>query len=641
MKNLLKHKLFYLLITHLLINSSIILYAQNILVIPPQYAFVVAKNNSGGWNSTKWGDISKWQYIVLWGRVDRSLQGKYYRWDFGDGNKSTWQQITASNYTFLSAYKNGYNAIEDADITYYQAKLEIADDSSGKNVNKNPNASVLVKAVDFGKITAAYGYEEPEKEKRLILESIAKGRGLSWLYRKQYSDGRWDGTTSNWGNRTYAGTALALCAYLIYGHSVYDPAGVKDIFTKTVNDGIYWILKNISILKTSNNPPYYSDINNDEKMCGGFGLYPHGMIMLAFAASKNKIREDPKTEIRDLYDDPDLASKYGNMTYKGFVANLVDYASYAQNDSDRGNYEGGWRYSANYYDSVYYRHADLSVTQWPVLGLAAIEDVWKIKAADFVKQRLLDYVRRAQYQTSDVYHGGGYYSNTPHSDTPSFGGTPTSGRATSETSTSRWLVGANSLLQAMFYISLTTTTATLCQCGANNCNDYKKDLTLDKNNLQNSCNRVKAAIDFIGRNWLLPGFSSSWGGPSYYTMYGIMKALRLYNYQRGGVNNGVIYEGSNFPPYGRGHQWEDEYIDFVLRDMKDDNGLGYWTGDFGTTTIATAWALLILSETIYTPGLLKTQLPKKIYEMFDEFKEYDTEIAKIFYENKKIEWVKK
>jgi hypothetical protein len=445
----------------ILILTVSFLYSADIWVMPPQYAFVVAKNNSGGWSATRWGSISKWQYIVLWGRVSSALQGKYYRWDFGDGTTTSWTQITASNYTFLSGLKDGYNVKENDDITYYVAKLEIADDDKGKNVDKNPSATVLVKAVDFGKITPAYGYDKPEEDKRLILESIAKGRGLTWLYRRQYSDGHWED-----GDR-FANTGIALCAYLIYGHSVYDPQGEKDIFTKTVNDGIYWILKNINEDSTSNNPPTSSDINNDSTMYHpGNYLYAHGIVMLAFAASKNSTRE--RAKIKDLY--PDLASKYGNRTYKDFLSNLVDFASYAQNDG--GSYDGSWRYSANY------GSGDLSVTQWPVLGLAAIEDVWGIKAPPFVKNRLLGYVRRAQYQggTTD---GGGYYASIPSSDSPAYNGTPSAEKIVSNGG--GYLVGTNSLLQCMFYISLDTTTlVNLCQCGATDCNDNKKDFKLDK-----------------------------------------------------------------------------------------------------------------------------------------------------------------
>jgi hypothetical protein len=235
----------------------------------------------------------------------------------------------------------------------------------------------------------------------------------------------------------------------------------------------------------------------------------------------------------------------------------------------------------------------------------------------------------------------GYYSSVPSSDSSAFNGTPSAGKIVSSGADSElYLVGTNSLLQCMFYLSLDTTTlVNLCQCGATDCNDNKKDFKLDKDNPQNSCRRVKAAIDFLGRNWLTPPFGGPWGSPAYYTMYGIMKALRLYNYVKGGVNDGKIYEGSNFPPSGNSHQWEDEYIDFVLRDMQNDNGLGYWTGDFGTKNIATSFALLLLSETVYTPGLIKTQLPKKIYDMFDEFKEYDYEIAKV-YEEETIRWAK-
>jgi len=602
--------------------------------MPPQYAFVVANNNSGGWSFERWGSIGKWQYIVLWGRVSSNLQGKYYRWDFGDGTKTSWTQITDSNYKFLSADEHKYDVKGDDDITYYVAKLEIADDNKGKNVDKNPSATVLVKVVDFGKITPAYGYDKPEKDKRLILESIAKGRGLTWLYREQNSDGYWSVQFK------FANTGIVLCAYLIYGHSVYDPQGEKDIFTKTVNDGIHWILKNID-LYTSNDPPYSSDINNDGKMYAviatsytGKNLYDNGMLMLAFADSKNSIRE--KAKINELY--PDLASKYGNATYKDFLSNLVDYVSYAQNDSSPFyKYEGSWRYKANY------GSGDLSVTQWPVLGLTAIEDVWGIKAPDFVRNRLLGYIRRAQYQTSDGRHGMGYYDSIPHSNTPiTFGGTPSAGKIVSSgDQTECYLVGTNSLLQCMFYLSLDTTTlVNLCQCGATDCNDYKKDFKLDKDHPENSCRRVKAAIDFLGRNWLTPPFSSPYGSPAYYTMYGTMKALRLYNYVKGGVNDGKIYEGSNFPPSGTSHQWEDEYIDFVLRDMKEDNGLGYWTGDCVTLNVSTSFALLLLSETVYTPGLIKTQLPKKIYDMFDEFKEYDYEIARVFYGEKTIRWAK-
>jgi hypothetical protein len=610
--------------------------------MPPQYAFVVAKNNSGGWSFERWRSIRKWQYIVLWGRVSSTLQGKYYRWDFGDGTKTNWTRITASNYKFLSAKKDGYNVKEGEDITYYVAKLEIADDDKGKNVDRNPSATVLVKAVDFGKITPAYGYDKPEEDKRLILESIAKGRGLTWLYKNQKDDGYWDGETEKCGNHEFAGTGIALCAYLIYGHSVYDPQGEKDIFTKTVNDGIYWILKNITTnMNTSNNPPYSSDINNDDKMYGVTyeithgNMYDNGIVMLAFGASKNSARE--KAKIKDLY--PDLASKYGDATYKDFLSNLVDFASYAQQDSTATSWEGGWRYYANYYNSFASRYdSDLSVTQWPVLGLIAIEDVWGIKAPDFVKNRLLRYIRRAQYQTSDGYHGMGSYANIPHSDTPiTFGGTPSSERVVYiGTDSVRYLVGTNSLLQCMFYLSLDTTTlVNLCQCGATDCNDNTKDFKLDKDNPQNSCRRVKAAIDFLGRNWLTPRF-----GRHYYRMYGIMKALRLYHYVKGGVNDGKIYEGQNFPPSGTSHQWEDEYIDFVLKDMKEDSGLGYWTGDFGTVNVATSFALLLLSETVYTPGLIKTQLPKKIYDMFDEFKDYDSEIARVFYGEETIRWAK-
>ena len=47
---------------------------------------------------------------------------------------------------------------------------------------------------------------------------------------------------------------------------------------------------------------------------------------------------------------------------------MVDFLAFAQNDDFTGVYRGGWRYGPNFGNS------DMSVTQWPVIGLEAAEN---------------------------------------------------------------------------------------------------------------------------------------------------------------------------------------------------------------------------------------------------------------------------
>jgi len=54
-------------------------------------------------------------------------------------------------------------------------------------------------------------------------------------------------------------------------------------------------------------------------------------------------------------------------TYGEISQDMADFLSFAQNEPDVGEWRGGWRYGPNYEQS------DMSVTQWPVIGLEAAE----------------------------------------------------------------------------------------------------------------------------------------------------------------------------------------------------------------------------------------------------------------------------
>ncbi len=573
--------------------------AADVYVMHAPYAFVIAEESGG--NFSEWGGKDKWDDIILWGRCPESYHtdSYEYKWTYGDDEETGWRSIDAfdgdfdPSYKYLKADSHQYKTKSGEPITYYTANLIIRD-ADEVVISSTP---VLVKAVDFGEVTNENGFEKPDKAKRLMMESMAKGRGLKWLYINQGSDGSWSGNTSHWGDHPMAGTGIALAAYLVFGHSVYDPHGTVDIFVKTVDDGLDYIFSHATLMAVPGTDEP-SDINGNGNMIrldtdDQWSNYTHGICMLALAASFNHVRLASTVTVTGVTGEE-------TMPYAEAVGDVVDWAAWSQDDGGTGR--GGWDYEPNLNRS----RNDQSCAQWIALGLAAIEDVWGFKAPDFVRKKMVtNLLRRIQHQdTGDSKDGRSIYCQ--YHSTQTFYSTPATLTDVAGYNIPHQMVGTSALLQELFYVSLDTTPAiTACQCDSdagNYCGDVKRDCTINKEDISFSCERVKHAIDWIGRHWLdpLPGH-----GP-YYGMYGVMKALRLYNYEKGGVNNGKLYEVTNFtdPPSGDFVQWEDEYSDYVLNDQKTD---GHWDRYVGTV-LSTSWALLILAETVYYPSSIKTEL---------------------------------
>ncbi len=605
-----------LILLFCLINSrAIAAETATVYVMHAPYAFVIAENSGGDFS--EWGGKDKWDDIFLWGRCPISYyEDNYeYKWTYGDDEETGWRSIDAfhgdfdSSYKYLKSDRHQYKTRAGEPITYYTANLIIRDNMEVV-ISTTP---VLVKAVDFDEVTNANGFPDSEEAKRLMMESMAKGRGLKWLYIKQKSNGSWP-APGGWCGHPVANTGMALSAYLVYGHSVYDPHGTVDIFVKTVDDGLNYIFSQ-AVRQTAVD----SDINgNGYKVQLHGNNYQHGIVMLALAASYNFLRAASDVTL----------SGGVIMPYAEVIQDVVDWAAWSQIDG-----QGGYIYGPNGSPN------DLSVTQWPVLGMAAIEDVWGFKAPDFVRERMVTLlIWRMQYQNDGGggYDGGAFYrcahgAQSSYTPAITFGGY--------DGCLGRWMVGTNALLQTMFYVSMDTSSAiTACQCdsGAGNycgIGHEDRDCTINEEDISFSCERVKHAIDYIGRNWTVPLSPHSSWNPSYpflYGMYGVMKALRLYNYERGGVNDGVLYSQHSFtdPPSGDAIQWEDEYSDFVLDDQKTD---GHWEGNWCTSHgyLATAWALLMLAETVYYPSSIKTELLENMIQHARNTRLGDWEIRKI------------
>ncbi|MFA5858066.1 MAG: hypothetical protein WC955_03265 [Elusimicrobiota bacterium] len=627
------------------------LYGEDLYVVADQYAYVIASNS--GYDLTSWGGKSKWDEIVLWGRIvpRPSYGGTYanyqYRWVYGDGTSKGWVVIPAfdsanplaASYKYLRSDSHQYSTVGSEPITYYTATLEIRNASTLGIVD---SMTVRVKAVNPTYITVANDYPDPAKARRLIVESIAKGRGLLWLYLYQGSAGNWSGkyfyaNAPETPTHPMADTALCLAAFLVHGHSVYDPGGVKDIFVECVNKGINYLLKNAVILNSqsfSSGAGYGSDINSNGKMVrfsnkACHHTYEHGICMLTLGAAYNPIRVSSQVHV---------GSSNTLMYFSHVLSDAVDWAAWAEIDVSTPT---GWRYLANDPQD----EPDLSATQWIVLGLSAIEDIWGIEAPVWVKNRLMQggygtqsVIRSLQWQGGGTpnYDGGGFYyfrHNTPVTSYSTVAHLAIPSTLIDEED--YWITGTSALLQTLFYISLDTTTVVACACNTSWCNSIARDCTLNKTAPANSCSRVEGAINFLGRWWDNPRidtYANSFrpsttctSNPAYcgglYNMYGIMKSLRLHNYVKGGINNGILRTGATGNSVsqsgGTAVVWEDVFSNFILKMQQPTGGggYGYWVDNWGYTdssatkpSLGTAFALLLLSETVYYPSTIKTEL---------------------------------
>ena len=266
--------LFFLFLQQLFYNTSIA--NAGVYVMPEQYAFVISNTATGDgystngeydsdWFANNVGGISKWQKIELWGRCSYDYIGKQYKWVYGTNacKDSGWIPITKYNFNYLTNWvendtvlyadtvpsdiAKSYATMGDESITFYPAKLLIGDGSVVFSTH-----TLMVKVANF-KHYDEYTANIRETQELIILESIAKGKGLSFLYR---NDNYYNNNISSkkifwygYSDCLVGSTALALMAYLVHGHSVYDPEGVKDIFVETVDNGFNYLLSQAVVVK--------------------------------------------------------------------------------------------------------------------------------------------------------------------------------------------------------------------------------------------------------------------------------------------------------------------------------------------------------------------------------------------------------
>ncbi|MCF8371497.1 MAG: choice-of-anchor D domain-containing protein [Bacteroidales bacterium] len=303
------------------------------------------------------------QSFILWGNVKWdggfSGSGTYY-WDFGDGTQST--PATISNVKYMSA-SHSY-----ANYATYTATLHVTD-----NQGLTESQSVSIRVV----------LNERETRRKRAIED-----GLRYLYLQQYADGHWYGNYSYAPAPEVAATGLALLSFEENGHQPWNSPD-HDIYKEVVQKGFQYLWGEIE-RNTISNQTY----GNPDGDGNGYGYH--------FSGSRSSYADPTALAAIVTSNSPNQVITNGpswvqGQTYLQVVQNLVDEIAWSQ--SETGNGRGGWRYDitgANAGD------ADMSTTQWPVLGLLFAES-WGITAPSFVRNELANFSSYAQ--NADGHYG--------------------------------------------------------------------------------------------------------------------------------------------------------------------------------------------------------------------------------------------
>ena len=266
----------------------------------------------------------------VWGRATGGTLPYAWSWNFGDGTPPvTGTAISATAANYINA-PHAY-----ASMGTYHATLTMTDATNATST------AVVDIAVDQD-----------------ILEfrtNAAIQAGLAYLYRSQLADGRWAYAYTSGGNE-WAATGAALLAFHLNQHyRANDPCA--DIYAGTVKAGIDFLLSQAVI--TNVTPGVYPDLNSDSmtiRLSGGFSGYGQGMAMMGLSSGQAL----------------DYVAPSGAAVGRTVRKILEDAAEQCYMAQAKGaGYRGGWRYYIERTDG----DADNSNTQWPVLGLLALQEV--------------------------------------------------------------------------------------------------------------------------------------------------------------------------------------------------------------------------------------------------------------------------
>jgi len=418
-----------------------------------------------------------------------------YTWDFGDG--STSGPLTPPGRYNLQALHQ-YSASSD---TFYDPKITVTD-------SLGATASAIY-PVRF--------WVDPSRGFKV---NVAIDDALWWLHNNmnRFTSNGIDYGQLSPGSNPAGSTALALQAWVLNGHG---PDG--DPNNPYVEDAIRaknYILGHLHPICIGPETVAGNTRNPDSKNSNGKGLYVKnghrmyetGLVLMALATLKD---QSLTTTIQDL----------------------VDYLSYAQVEPDVGGGRGGWRYDTNY------RESDMSVTQFPLIGLEAAE------------YNLHDFVTIPPYVKEELKNNFLYFVQSKES-----GG---------------------------FGYSWPNSLVNVAKTGAGL-------VGLALTGIPYNDPRTVQALSYIDREWLTAMTWPNIAGMRYnigdlYAMYAVMKGMKSYEMK----DYNTIMIGN--------HDWYNEYATWEIENQYSN---GMWQSPVNSygSVVDTAFGVLILLPQIFSIG---------------------------------------
>lgn len=297
--------------------------------------------------------------VILKGSIRGGLGGSYtYSWDLGDRSPAQTGSVSDPyNISIQHIYPDARAK------TVFTARLTVTDTATAQ--------------------TTACAYPIIVYDKSQAAQSEAAIDDGLWYLHTQMARTNENGVASGYwegGAWDVGVTGKALLAFEVQGHRA-DGDNARDPYVETVERGLDYLFSGMRQQPLTPQPAGDPDSN-----ANGFGLYvfadaseamyEDGIATMAVAASV----KDPNRQVAQVG-----VEGVTGRTFAEIGQDMADFLVWAQVDSPNEFHRGGWRY---YPES---RDADMSVTQWPVLALDALEANWGLAAPAWAKAELREH----------------------------------------------------------------------------------------------------------------------------------------------------------------------------------------------------------------------------------------------------------
>jgi len=314
-----------------------------------------------------------------------------YQWEFGDGSPPVSGTVADKN---AIAAPHTYTGVDGQPFV---ATLTVTD-ANGKTASDQYLVRLRAKSIDI-EINVAIDEGLWWLHTNETRASFAKGVYGNATIDAGYWDnsGGWNGDAGGGINNLYTSspTASAVQAFQVNGH--LELGDVKsDPYVETVARGLRFATSRMA--PASINTQTYGDPDTNKNGIGvqtveGRPVYEMGQVMDSIVSSGS-----PSSY---AITGPDGVK---GRSYFDLVTDMSDMYSWGQSDNTT-TFGGGWRYSWN-------SDSDNSAAQWGAIGMLGAEEVWKIQAPRFVKERNSSWLSYSYDGTGFGYTGPGNGVNT-------------------------------------------------------------------------------------------------------------------------------------------------------------------------------------------------------------------------------------